>query len=247
MIRIFIDFDGTITKQDVGDSMFLKFGGEICKDILDKFYSEQYNAIECYQLECKACGQVDIDILNSFIDNQEIDESFLTFIQYCQQKGYECNIVSDGMDYYIDRILKRFKLDTLKVFSNKLELQRVNSLSKVFFKPSFPFTDEECKRCACCKRNLIVTISGEQDIIVYIGDGYSDRCPVRYADVIFAKDALLKYCKQQKIPCFEYKTFQDIMKQLDDMNQYSTTRKKRYHLKKRYQAELARRELFLCE
>ena len=27
MIRVFIDFDGTVSRQDVGDAMFERFGG----------------------------------------------------------------------------------------------------------------------------------------------------------------------------------------------------------------------------
>ena len=40
-------------------------------------------------------------------------------------------------------------------------------------------------------------------MIVYVGDGYSDRCPVQYADIVFAKGDLQTYCQEQNIsyPC----------------------------------------------
>jgi len=31
-------------------------------------------------------------------------------------------------------------------------------------------------------------------MIIYIGDSRSDICPAQYADVVFVKDSLLKYC-----------------------------------------------------
>jgi 2-hydroxy-3-keto-5-methylthiopentenyl-1-phosphate phosphatase len=79
---------------------------------------------------------------------------------------------------------------------------------------------------------------------VYIGEGYSDRCPAKYADVIFAKDELLKYCQQEHIPSYQYKTFHDIKKQ---MNKFVLKPNSRHRFRKRRQAELARREAFIAE
>ena len=41
--------------------------------------------------------------------------------------------------------------------------------------------------CANCKRNHLLTKSGDESVIVYIGNGSSDQCPSRYADIVFAK------------------------------------------------------------
>ena len=128
-----------------------------------------------------------------------------------------------------------------------MNLIPIEGSSKVKFQPIFPYTDEICTRCASCKRNHIVTIAGDDDIIVYIGEGYSDRCPVRYADVVFAKDDLLRYCRKNHIPRYEYKTFKDIKNQLHKMMHTTSSNSSKGFLRKRRQAELARKELFLCE
>jgi 2-hydroxy-3-keto-5-methylthiopentenyl-1-phosphate phosphatase len=33
--------------------------------------------------------------------------------------------------------------------------------------------------------------------IIYIGDGHSDVCPSRCADMVFAKDVLLQTCEEE--------------------------------------------------
>jgi 2-hydroxy-3-keto-5-methylthiopentenyl-1-phosphate phosphatase len=246
MIKIFIDFDGTITRQDVGDAMFETFGGETSLQAVDEYRQENISAVECFNKESAACGEFEKRALDNFLDAQEIDPTFIEFIKFCRERGIEHYIVSDGMDYYITHILQRYGLGDVPFFSNHMELVSFNGTSKVRFQPSFPFVDEVCDRCASCKRNHMLTLSGDEDIIVYVGEGYSDRCPVRYADAIFAKDDLLKYCQQENIPFFEYRTFDDVTKRLKMLIDGSNA-DKTVALRKRRQAELARREAFIGE
>ena len=86
----------------------------------------------------------------------------------------------------------------------------------------------------------MLTRSGEEDIIVYIGEGYSDRCPVQYADIVFARDALQTYCQEQNISYFLYSTFDDVIARLASL----VSKKK---LRKRLAAETKRKELFIAE
>ncbi|MCK5085877.1 MAG: 2-hydroxy-3-keto-5-methylthiopentenyl-1-phosphate phosphatase, partial [Melioribacteraceae bacterium] len=104
--------------------------------------------------------------------------------------------------------------------------------------PQFPYTDEECKICANCKRNHILNNSSDDDFTIYIGDGLSDTCPAQFVDFIFAKRSLLKFCEKNRISYFPYNNFYDIKNRLDEL-----MKKKR--IKKRHQAELKRREVYI--
>jgi 2-hydroxy-3-keto-5-methylthiopentenyl-1-phosphate phosphatase len=242
MLKIFIDFDGTITRRDVGDAMFERFGGPQCTQIIEEYRQERISAAECFRQESNACGAVDRSELDAFLDEQEIDSTFPSFTQYCETAGHDIVILSDGMDYYIDRILRCHGLSSVRFFSNHLSMAPAGNPPAVFFKPEFPYPDEVCDRCACCKRNHILSMSGDDDIIVYVGEGYSDRCPARYADLVFAKDELLRYCQQENISYSEYRSFSDIQHRLVEI--LSQPGKKRL-IRKRRQAELARRDVFL--
>ncbi len=244
MLKIFIDFDGTITKKDVGDALFIHFGGNQCIDFIEEYRQGRTSAIECFRKECIACGSIDKKELDNFIDSQEIDETFKDFKLFCKNNNIEIFILSDGMDYYIDEILKNNNITDVPVYTNQLQLESLDGSSKFILKPIFPFTDENCDRCACCKRNHMLVLSADDDIIIYIGEGYSDRCPVRYADLVFAKDDLLKYCQQENISYFEYHSFADVTDRLKMLLGNKNT-KKNYGLKKRRQAQLAAREVFL--
>jgi 2-hydroxy-3-keto-5-methylthiopentenyl-1-phosphate phosphatase len=63
---------------------------------------------------------------------------------------------------------------------------------------------------------------------------------VHFCDFIFAKDDLLKYCEKERITFFPFNNFDDVIERMEMLRQ-----KKR--LKKRHQAELNRREIYIKE
>jgi 2-hydroxy-3-keto-5-methylthiopentenyl-1-phosphate phosphatase len=69
---------------------------------------------------------------------------------------------------------------------------------------------EECGRCGTCKRSLLDRFRSDYDRIIYIGDGYSDVCPARAADQVFAKPILHEKCMKNGTPSLLYNDFGDI-------------------------------------
>ncbi len=233
--KIFIDFDGTITTTDVGENIFLKFGNESkVKKIIEDLLTEKISSKECWISLCESVHQINKNELDSFIDEIKIDPGFKDFISFCKKNELVHFILSDGFDYYIERILKRENLDDIKYYSNKLQI--INN--KLI--PSFPHHDIDFPSSANCKRNHIINNSGDEEFTVFIGDGNSDKYTVHYCDFIFAKEDLLKYCEKERISYFPFKNFIDVQHIMTKL-----LSKKR--LKKRHQAELKRREVYMSE
>jgi 2,3-diketo-5-methylthio-1-phosphopentane phosphatase len=231
-IKIFCDFDGTITTKDVGEHMFLEFGdSEKAYEIFNRWVNKEIDSAQEWQELLELVEDLTEEKFNSFIDTIEITYGFKEFIEFAELNNMEVIILSDGMDYYINRILKNNGLDKLKYFSNKLIFTKNGP------KAFFPYTDEECKDCGNCKRNHIIENSSDEDITIYIGDGFSDTCPVQYADFIFAKKSLLKFCEKERISYYPYKNFKDIIRLIKPIIE-----KKK--IKKRHQATLKRKNVY---
>lgn len=234
--KIFLDFDGTITKNDVGEEIFKKILNEdIVKKVVEDLLTDKISSRECWESLCDSASITDKNGFDDFILSQEIEPTLHRFVEYCEKNSFQLFVVSDGFDYYIEKILKRENLSHLKVFSNKLIL---NDEGKLI--PSFPYYNADCRSSANCKRNHIIENSGEDDYTVFIGDGNSDNDAIQYVDFIFAKDDLLKFCEVQRITYFPFRHFDDVIIRLNEL-----ISKKR--LKKRHQAELKRREAFMIE
>ncbi|HCV43269.1 MAG TPA: 2-hydroxy-3-keto-5-methylthiopentenyl-1-phosphate phosphatase [Bacteroidetes bacterium] len=240
-LKIFVDFDGTITKRDVGNAFFRKYVGQAAYDeMLREYKDERISAQECFRKGIVAIATLNRDEAVTFVRSQEIDPSFKEFLDYCRKKDLEFHIVSDGLDFYIDEILAANGIAGVSIFANNLRLIPVDGRAECDLQIDFPYADAECRRCASCKRNIMLTHSGDEDLIAYVGEGYSDQCPVQYADIVFAKDALQTYCQRENISYYLYDSFRDVVERLDVL-----LAKKR--LRKRLAAEMKRKEIFMRE
>jgi len=232
--KIFVDFDGTISEKDIGREMFSRFGDPAKEEELVRgWMNYSIKATDAWKGTCDTVLNFDHDVFDKFLKNIKIDPGFRNFVTHCNQNNYELKILSDGFDYYINKFMKQEGYGNLEILSNKLSFGKGNELM-----PSFPFTDEECTYCANCKRNHILNFSSEEDYTVYVGDGFTDFCPSQFCDFIFAKNSLLRYCEMNRITFFPYSTFNDVIKKLDEL-------KEKKRLRKRHQAELKRREVFI--
>lgn len=235
-LKVFVDFDGTITDQDVGEAIFRKFGDEtITQAVVDNLLIGKITARKCWDLLFSSIDKVDKIDFDSFIDEMKIDPTFVNFCSYCSENKIEIFVLSDGFDYYIHRILNRNSINNLKIFANHLIINEENKLI-----PSYPYFDIDFETSANCKRNHILNNTADDDYTVYIGDGNSDKYSTEYCDLIFAKGDLLKHCEKSRISYFPFNSFDDVIARLE-----SIRNKKR--LKKRYQAELKRKEAYRIE
>lgn len=232
--KIFIDFDGTISTEDVSVAMFKYLADENKIDkIINEYRVGNISAVQCWENISLLIPNVEKKELEIFLDKFVIDSSFVTFVKFCKENNLDLTIISDGFDFYIRNILIKENLSELNFYSNNLVINEKGNLSL-----SFPFTDEECKDCANCKRNHILGNSSDEDITIYIGNGKSDFCPAQFCDFIFAKEELLKFCEKERISYFPFKNFNDVELRIKEL-----LNKK--NIKKRHQAELKRRAVYL--
>jgi 2-hydroxy-3-keto-5-methylthiopentenyl-1-phosphate phosphatase len=235
MLRIFCDFDGTVCPSDVGENFFRTFAPDDAQRIVEKYFRGEISGLELLRQECAAATGVTSESVDRFVDGFEIDAHFVPFVLFCESHGFPVTVVSDGLEHYVRRLLDKAGLMRIPAFANRLVFQGSDGCAV-----EFPYTDAECDRCGHCKRNRMLTTSADEDIIVYAGDGFSDRCPVRFADVIFARRQLIPFCQEQNISYHDFRHFGDVKDRLAEI----ISRKRIRH---RREAVMARREVFTQE
>jgi 2,3-diketo-5-methylthio-1-phosphopentane phosphatase len=204
---VLCDFDGTISLNDVTDALLEKFASPEWEEIETAWREGLINSRECMS-EQYALVKATEDELNSFLDTVEIDQHFKEFAEFCGENGYPLVIVSDGFDYYIERILRNRGLAGIEVFSNHLEFKNGE------IKTEFPHTSDECDTCGNCKTSIFHRFKTPENKVVYVGDGWSDRCIAHESDVIFAKHKLIDYCHERGLSYTPYSTFADILAEM---------------------------------
>lgn len=201
---VFFDFDNTITTCDVFDDMLLRFSSDNhWLDLEKKWKESKIGSKDCLEGQIKGI-KITKKALDRHLSSIKLDPYFKRLIHFLDAKRIKKIILSDNFDYILKRILNQNSLKKLKVYSNKLQFDKDRLI------PHFPFRSKNCKVCAHCKtKNLLANVD-KDSIIIYVGDGNSDICPAEYADIIFAKKDLLKYCKDKKLHCLRYNSLREV-------------------------------------
>ena len=231
-IHIFCDFDGTISTVDIGDAMFDRFSNR------DPWHAEllarRLHIREYWKKVAAALREpMTLEALDTFLREVPIDPGFEALLELAGEQRIPITVVSDGLDLYIERYLALNGVAPLPLFCNRATLMEDGSLEICY-----PFASEGCDCfCATCKRNVVLTESAPDAIIVYIGDGVSDFCPAEHADIVFAKKSLAAYCNEHRIPHHPFQTLADVTRQLRLLLE-------RRRIRPRHQAALRRKQAF---
>jgi 2-hydroxy-3-keto-5-methylthiopentenyl-1-phosphate phosphatase len=212
MKKLFLcDFDGTISVEDTGYAFFTRFSSGDWEAIDRKFCEGKIGSKEAYTRIAEIL-RGDLSSLRRFIEQHaRIDPHFKAFYRACRQSGIDVKIVSDGLDFYIRKILDIHRLSEIPFFANQVQFLEGERMAITFpNSPNSPYSHDECGRCGTCKKKLVELHRKEYDSILFAGNGLSDRCAAREADFVFAKDSLYSYCIDQDIPCHFFRDFSEI-------------------------------------
>jgi len=207
---VFCDFDGTISRRDIGYSLFHHFSGGRNDALIPDWKSGKLSTRDCLQQEAAMVKASPYEILN-FLDQFELNQGFVEFVDLCHQNHVSLTIISDGLEFYINHVLHRYGINNLSLIANK-GILKDNGIAI-----EFPYINRECTRCGSCKGERIqeyLQKQTEEMQIVFIGDGYSDICALPKADLIFAKKDLALYCQKKQVACTTFDTFFDIIRDL---------------------------------
>ena len=83
-----------------------------------------------------------------------------------------------------------------------------------------------------------MNMTGDDEIAVLIGDGFSDVCAANYADIVFAKKSLASYCWKNNITYFDYDDFGDVKNKLQKILEKKI-------IKPRQNARVNRKDVYL--
>lgn len=210
--QILCDFDGTIALDDVTDTILSALAAPEWLELERDWAAGRIGSRACMtgQVALLAAEWADLDRV---IDAVDMDPHFPAFAAACSARRIPLTIVSDGLDYAINRLLARAGL-ALPVRANRLRRGLGGAWSL-----DAPFASNACGvGAAHCKCLSLSAPRGTRTVV--IGDGRSDVCVAEKADFVFAKSladgpsTLLRHCREQGLPYRAYETFADVTAEL---------------------------------
>jgi 2,3-diketo-5-methylthio-1-phosphopentane phosphatase len=199
--HIVCDFDGTITPTDVIDNILERFADPRWADIEDEWLSGRIGSRECLSLQLSLVKAYPAQLLEYF-DSVEIDPYFPAFVEQALSLGATMDIVSDGLEQGIARILSRHQLPLLPIIANGLR-----QVDQDRWRIVFPHASDACRAAS---GNCKCKSTPNNKRVLVIGDGKSDMCVAETADFVFAKGRLAEHCERNGIPFARFDSFAEL-------------------------------------
>ena len=206
-----VDFDGTVTEEDLLDTIASTFGDPaVYHEVEDGLHGGRMSLKDVITREFEPVRRPLDEVVRWELENVRIRPGFKQLVELATARGWRFAIVSSGFHELIEPILEREGVDV------ELHANRVDARTDGW-RVDWQYGDD-CGSCGeSCKRAVAEGLAGEHQL-VYIGDGYSDRCAAELADVVFARRGLAEWMSERGLPYEPFEDFFDVTKRLDGVD-----------------------------
>ena len=177
---IVVDFDGTITERDTQDGLLELHAPEAYAEAEAGLAEGRLTLRECMEMEFAAVRGDHDAIVAETVAAARVRPGFAEFVRAAEAAGHRLVVVSGGFESVIRPVLERAGVAHLPVIAHEFRITPQGTT--IDFR-----ADAECDVCGQeCKRAVVAGLRDGLPV-VYIGDGYSDRCAALAADRRFAR------------------------------------------------------------
>ncbi len=202
------DFDGTITEEDASFMMLDAFADGDWRQLLRE-YQEERISVGRFNKGAFAMVKADKQSLLEVVKGKvKIRPGFQELVTCCRSKGFRFVIVSNGLDFYIEEILRDIGMEDIEVFAAQTRFHP-GGLTVQYVGPDGSHLDDAFKDAYV---NLFLR---EGYRVVYVGNGASDLSPARQCHHIFATSTLLTHCRQANLDCVPFSDFNEVVDALE--------------------------------
>ena len=208
MVRVgavVVDFDGTACSVDVSEFLLRRFGERSWPQLDEAVERGEIGLREAMRAQTAMLHGGRAEMLAEAVANAPVDPTFPPFVAWATGLGASVSLASDGFAFYVRPILEAAGLGELEVRTNELVFagERPAELRH-------PNAHPECVGCGTCKMLVVQRARAAHGPVAFVGEGSSDRYGALYADVAFAKDALVEICERDGVPFVPWETFDDV-------------------------------------
>jgi len=204
-LAVLLDYDGTVSLRDVGDDLMTRF---VADQAAVAAMDARYVAGEVGSRAMIAWNMDmlpdDPALLRAEAATVPQDAGVVDLVALCRARGIAVEVVSDGLGFYIGSNLARLGIEDVPVYTNR------NLATGGGAGVSFPFGHPTCHVCGTCKRERVRAHHDAGRVVVFVGDGPSDRYAAWHADVTFAKDSLRRWCDSAGVATEPWERLADV-------------------------------------
>lgn len=209
-LLIACDFDGTITQRDTLHLIVERFGAPgTWARIEPRLHAGELTLEEAMERQFAEVRASAEEVRDLALRDAPVRPGFHELVRWARDGGHRLVVLSSGFACVIADVLGGAGLGHLEVHSHEARF------SPEGCRLEWSDRGPACAECGRrCKRGAIARMRAPGQPLVYAGDGISDRCASRAADLVFARDGLAAYLADEGVPYIAFDDFHDVLARL---------------------------------
>jgi HAD superfamily phosphoserine phosphatase-like hydrolase len=203
---IVLDFDGTVTQEDMLDRVCREFGDPtVYAEVEAAFDRGEIRLVDDIERKLASVRAPLDDVVEWLRAESRLRPGLADLVSLARSRGARVVIVTSSFHELVEPVLGELA-DQVELVANRLEPRPGGWRMRFVFGGRCGTCGEPCKRA-------LVHALGASDV-TYVGDGYSDRCAAQTAGRIFATAGLARYLDDVGVAYEPYRDFHDVVRAL---------------------------------
>ena len=204
-LAILSDFDDTAAQQNVAHLVLDRFSETDWRPLLERFHQGSIKPKDYFEMPFRPITAAKHDMQAYVRETARLSPGFPELADFCMDGGIELAVVTYGLDFYVEALLESANLQRLPTYAVGAKF------SDQGIEFDYRYTREDCTEWGNCKCSVVDSYRDRGYQVYYAGDGISDYCPSRRADLVFAKSRLLDMRLKESLPSRELRDFFDVL------------------------------------
>jgi 2,3-diketo-5-methylthio-1-phosphopentane phosphatase len=202
-----LDFDGTVTEDDMLDRVCWEFGDQDVYRAVDAALDRgEIRLVDDIGRKLATVRTPLADVVDWIQAEARMRPGFDELVRFARGNGWRVAVVTSSFHELVEPVLGPLA-DEVELVANRLDPRHDGW--RAYFHDLRP-----CSACGePCKRHPVAAL-GATDV-VYVGDGLSDRCVAQAVDLVFARDGLATYLEERGVDHERFEDFTDVLDGLE--------------------------------
>ncbi len=201
------DFDGTIIRNNLSVLLREKYACGDWQKINSDYLNGHLTVEQSNKLQFALIKEPNQRLQEFVRQNIELRPGFVEFVRHCQEGSIPFVIVSSGLDFYIEPVLKEIGMPDLELHCGQTSFGH-NGIDVSYYAPEGNIINQGFKK------RYLTWLKKRGTNIIYLGDGLSDLEAARQADHVFAMGHLLDLLDTHSIEHSAFSDFYDLLRQI---------------------------------
>ena len=206
------DFDGTLTEEDISFLILDNFADGDWRSILEQYKNDQISVGRFNKLAFRMVKADKPTLIRFVRERAELRPGLENLLNYCNSRHFRFTIVSNGMIFYIQTLLKNAGIkEDVEIYAAQAEFNS-NGIEACYIGPDGHEIQSGFKEA------YIKQFLKEGWRVISIGNGASDIPVAKLAHYTFATEPMLSLCREEGMKCLPFESLDDIIKGLETID-----------------------------